>query len=72
MKLEGYAQAGAVVGQLDGRPVERRDCFDQAEAKSVSRRAAAAFQPVEGLKHPYALLDWNSWPAIIHGDGYRP
>src|SRR5271163_2285395 len=51
--------------------MKRGDCFDQAQAKSISRRAAAAFQPVKALEHTCALFAWDSRPAIVHCDGYR-
>jgi hypothetical protein len=70
MKPQRDPQAGAVVGQLDADLMERRNCFDQAEAKSTSRRATAAFQPIKTLKHTCALFGWDSRPGITHGDGY--
>jgi hypothetical protein len=48
--------------------MERRDCFDQAQAKSASRRAAAAFQPIKPLKHAGALFGWNFRPVITNRD----
>ena len=71
VKPQRDAQAGATVGQLDADLMERRDRFDQTEAKSTSRRAAATFQPIKAPKHTCALFGWDSRPAIAHGDGYR-
>src|SRR5207244_748617 len=51
--------------------MKRCNRFDQAEAKSVSRRAAAAFQPIKRLKHTSAIRDRNSRPAIDYGNSYR-
>src|SRR6266446_1895254 len=70
-KPQRDAQAGTVVGQLDAHAMKRGDRFDQTEAKSASRRAAAAFQPIKALKHTSPIRDRNSWPAIHYGDGYR-
>jgi len=40
-------QAGPVVDQLDIHLMERRDRFNQAQAKSASRGAAAALQSIK-------------------------
>ena len=64
-------QAGPVVGQLDTHLMERRDRFDQAEAKSASRSAAAAFQSIKAPKHTSAVRGRNSRPAVHHANGYR-
>src|SRR5215469_15506335 len=72
VKPQGDAQAGAVIGQLDAHLMERRDGFDQAEAKSASWRAAAAFQPIKALKDTWALLGRDPRPTVAHHDYYRP
>src|ERR1700752_2893130 len=64
-------QAGPVVDQLDTHLMERRDRCDQAEAKSASGCAAAAFQSIKAPKHRSAVRDRNSRPAIHHANSYR-
>src|SRR5215469_15746108 len=71
VKPQGDAQSRAVIGQLDAHLMERRDGFDQAEAKSASWSAAAAFQPVKTLKDTCALLGWDPRPTVAHHDHYR-
>jgi len=67
-KPQHNAQARTIVRQFDTHLMKRRDRCDQAEAKSASRRAAAAFQPIKALKHTLAFSRRNSRPAIHHGD----
>src|SRR5215471_19873348 len=71
VKPQGDAQAGAVIGQLDAHLMERRDCFDQAEAKSASWRAAAALQPIKTPEYSSALLGWDPRPPVTHHDHHR-
>src|SRR5262245_8590558 len=67
-ELQPASQARLVVQHLDMRAVQAGDGGDQAKPEPVTRRVAAALQPIEALKHVLALVVGNAGSVVGDGD----